>query len=187
MPHTGGAAAGKSEPDSRHLGVKMKIAVLSDIHDNIWNLEQLLPTLKDTSVLIFCGDLCAPFTLEMLASGFPGPVHATFGNNDGDIFLLHRTAARHSNVTLAAPFGEVEVEGQRLAFVHYPQFGEGLAALGHYDAVFIGHSHQPEVRTVGRTLLANPGEVMGRFGEPGYGIYDTAARVFIRHRLENRR
>lgn len=156
----------------------MQIAVLSDIHDNIWNLKRLLPALKGAGMLVFCGDLCAPFTLEMLAQGFPGPVHVTFGNNDGDAFLLGRYASRHANVTLAAPMGEVEVEGQRLAYVHYPQFGEGLAALGRYQAVFCGHSHRAEVRTVGETLLANPGEVMGRLGPASYGIYDTETRTF---------
>jgi len=162
----------------------MRIAVLSDCHDNVWNLQRLLPELGDAGLLVFCGDFCAPFTLDMIAAGFPGPVHVTLGNNDGDVFLLTQIAARHPHVTLAAPFGEVEVEGQRLAFVHYPPFGEGLAALGRYDAVFVGHSHVPEARTVGRTLLANPGEVMGRFGEPGYGIYDTETRTFTARRLE---
>lgn len=156
----------------------MRIAVLSDCHDNIWNLERLLLRLSDVEMLVFCGDLCAPFTLDLLAAGFHGPVHVTFGNNDGDVFLLTQIAARHPNVTLHAPYGTVEAEGQKLAFVHDPLFGEGLAALGRYDAVFCGHSHRPEARMVGRTVLANPGEVMGRFGQPGYGVYETQDRTF---------
>ncbi|MGQ9681925.1 MAG: YfcE family phosphodiesterase [Anaerolineae bacterium] len=156
----------------------MKIAVLSDTHDNIWNLERLLPRLQDAGLLIFCGDLCAPFTLDTLGQGFAGPVHVTLGNNDGDVYLLTRIAARHSHVTLAVPSGEIEADGQRLAFVHEPLFAEGLAALGRYAAVFCGHSHRREVRKIGNTLLANPGEVMGRLGNPGCGIYDTATRAF---------
>ena len=141
----------------------MRIAVLSDSHDNISNLERLLPRLQDAGMLIFCGDLCAPFSLETLARGFSGPVHVTLGNND---------------VSLAVPCGQIEVEGHKVAFVHEPLFAEGLAALGRFDAVFFGHSHQREVRKLGKTLLANPGEVMGRLGQPGCGIYDTAARAF---------
>jgi uncharacterized protein len=154
----------------------MRIAVLSDIHDNIWNLQRLLGGLHNVGMLLCCGDLCAPFTLKMLGEGFPGPIHVTFGNNDGDVFLLTRVADQRADIRLAAPLGEIEVEGQRLAFVHYPQFGEGLAALGRYDAVFYGHDHRAAVRTVGRTLLANPGEVMGRFGAPSYAIYETETR-----------
>ena len=37
----------------------MKIAVLSDIHDNIWKLETLLVGLE-ADVLVFCGNFCAP-------------------------------------------------------------------------------------------------------------------------------
>ncbi|TVR68836.1 MAG: YfcE family phosphodiesterase, partial [Spirochaetaceae bacterium] len=67
----------------------MTIAVLSDIHDNIWNLEKALVQVKDqrAEVLLFLGDFCAPFTLAQIAEGFSGPVHAIFGNNDGDTFL----------------------------------------------------------------------------------------------------
>ncbi|MDD3826348.1 MAG: metallophosphoesterase family protein, partial [Anaerolineae bacterium] len=52
----------------------MKIAVLSDVHDNIWKLEKLLASLE-ADALVFCGDFCAPFTLAQIAEGFGGPVH----------------------------------------------------------------------------------------------------------------
>jgi len=45
----------------------MKIAVLSDIHDNIWKLEEGLKSIEninDVQAMVFCGDLCAPFTLK---------------------------------------------------------------------------------------------------------------------------
>ncbi len=129
-------------------------------------------------MLIHCGDLCAPFSLDMLGAGFAGPLHVTFGNNDGDILLLTRIAAKYPQMTLHAPSGEVEAGGRRLAFVHYPDLGEGLAALGRYDTVFVGHTHKPTQQHIGKTLLANPGEVMGRFGRPTYGIYDTATGEF---------
>lgn len=158
----------------------MQIAILSDIHDHLENLERVLNAVQGMDLLLCLGDLCAPFTLDALAGGFQGPVHVTFGNNDGDIFLLDRIAARHPNVTLAVPMGEVKVDGQNLAFVHYPVFAEGLAALGRYDAVFCGHTHKPELRTAGRTVLANPGEVMGRFGEVSYGVWETGERRFTR-------
>ena len=41
----------------------MIIAVLSDIHDNIWKLEEVLRGLGGAEELIFCGDFCAPFSL----------------------------------------------------------------------------------------------------------------------------
>jgi hypothetical protein len=31
---------------------------------------------------------------------------------------------------------------------------------------------------LGSTLWVNPGEVMGRFGQPGFGLYDTDSGEF---------
>ncbi|MFN2183884.1 MAG: metallophosphoesterase family protein, partial [Anaerolineae bacterium] len=50
----------------------MRVAILSDIHDNIWRLETLLAGLE-ADALIFCGDFCAPFTLAQIGEGFEGP------------------------------------------------------------------------------------------------------------------
>jgi putative phosphoesterase len=157
----------------------MLIAVLSDCHDNIWNLEKVLPKLEKADVVLFCGDFCAPFTLKMLAEGFPRPIHAVFGNNDGDVFLMLTVAKQVGNVTFHKPIAQLELGGKRIAVAHYPELGEALALSGKYDAVFSGHNHQDQVMTVGPTLWGNPGEVMGRFGKPSFGMYDT-----VMHRFE---
>jgi len=62
----------------------VRIAVLSDVHDNIWKLEEVLAQTATADALIFCGDFCAPFTLTPIAEGCHGPVHVVWGNNDGD-------------------------------------------------------------------------------------------------------
>jgi putative phosphoesterase len=151
----------------------MKIAILSDIHDNIWKLETLLAGLE-ADVLIFCGDFCAPFTLAQIAQGFAGPVHVVFGNNDGDQLLLARVAGNFDHVTLHGDFAELELDGRKIAVTHYPQIGEALARGKTYDLVCHGHSHERVVEQVGQTVRVNPGEVMGRFGFSTYALYDTA-------------
>jgi putative phosphoesterase len=157
----------------------MRIAILSDAHDNIWNVEKALLGLKQAETLIFCGDFCAPFTLQMFAAGFSGPIHAMLGNNDGDPLLLSQVAARAGNVTLYTGAGHIEQGGQRLAFTHYPQIGEALARSGLYRAAFSGHTHQQrKAERFGNSLWVNPGEVMGRFGQPSYGFYDTETGQF---------
>jgi len=40
-----------------------------------------------------------------------------------------------------------------------------LASTGKYDAVFCGHTHKPSVEKIGKTLLANLGEVHGSQGK----------------------
>ncbi len=98
----------------------MRIAILSDIHDNIWVLKDLLAGLQ-ADALLFCGDFCAPFTLAQIAEGFGGPVHVVFGNNDGDKLLLSRVASRFSHVTLHGDLAELDLDGRRVAVSHYPQ------------------------------------------------------------------
>jgi len=151
----------------------MLIAVLSDIHDNIWKLEEVMQGLGEVEGLIFCGDFCAPFTLKQIAASFHGPVHIVFGNNDGDKLFLSRVARQAGNVTLHGEFAELELGGRVIAATHYPTIATGLAASDRYDLVCFGHSHRAAEERVGDTLLINPGEVMGRFGRSTYVLYDT--------------
>jgi putative phosphoesterase len=150
----------------------MKIAILSDVHDNIWKLETLLAGLE-ADVLIFCGDFCAPFTLAQIAEGFAGSVHVVFGNNDGDQFLLARVAGKFPHVTLHGDFAELKLDGRHVAVTHYPQIGQALARGGIYDLVCHGHSHERVIEQAGKTVRVNPGEVMGRLGPSTYALYDT--------------
>ena len=158
----------------------MTIAVLSDVHDNIWNLETALQIVqnRDAESLLFLGDFCAPFTLVQLAEGFSGPIHIVFGNNDGDQFLLTSKGGEYSHVSIHGHFGEVNLGGRKMALNHYPDLSERLAESGAYDAVFSGHDHKKYQHAKGSTLWANPGEVMGRFGEPSVGIYETGSGRF---------
>lgn len=57
-------------PKVKYQKRKPKIAVLSDIHDNIWNLEAAKPGLLESDVMICCGDLCSLFIVGMLADGY---------------------------------------------------------------------------------------------------------------------
>jgi len=149
------------------------VAVISDIHDNIWRLADVLDQLQDADALICCGDFCAPFTLKQIAEAFEGPVHAIFGNNDGDQFLLSKVASQFGHVMLHGDFAELEVGGRRVAVIHYPQVGLALAKSGMYDLVCYGHSHEAAVTQEGASVAVNPGEVMGRFGLSTYAVYDT--------------
>ncbi len=155
----------------------MRIAICSDIHDNIWKLEAALPGMNQANALIFCGDFCAPFTLTQLARGFEGPVHAVFGNNDGDQRLLLASAQQAGNVELHGQFAELKIGGLQIAVNHYPEIARGLAVGGGYDVVCCGHDHALHEERVGDTLLLNPGEIMGRFGRSTYLLLDTDTRA----------
>lgn len=162
----------------------MKIAILSDIHDNIWNLEKALPLIQSASceALIFCGDFVAPFIPPYLMS-LNIPVHACFGNNDEDQgMIIEKAQSKIVFWPLAKEFGEVELDGKKIAFCHYPKLGELLAGTGEYAAVFHGHTHDAYTKKVGETILANPGSICGiQGGKPGvtsFGIYNTSTHFY---------
>ena len=155
----------------------MKVAILSDAHDNIWKLGDLLEDVgrSGAGVLLFCGDLCAPFTLKQIGEGFGGPVHVVQGNNDGDVLYLTRIANGLDNVTWHGSFAYLEFDGRKVAINHYPQIARDQALCGQYELVCYGHDHTANVESLGKTLLVNPGEVMGRFGKSTYAVYDTTS------------
>jgi len=158
----------------------MKIAVLSDVHDNIWHLARTLEKLGQIEALLFLGDFCAPFSLKQIADAYRGPIHCVPGNNDGDMFLLMTVAAAAGNVTFYNPVGQLTFGQAKVAITHYPEIAVGLAATGQYQAVFSGHTHVFMTEQVGQTLWLNPGEIMGRFGEPSFVIYDVEGHSFER-------
>ncbi|NLG26613.1 MAG: metallophosphoesterase [Chloroflexi bacterium] len=152
----------------------MRIAILSDIHDHLEELGRVLARVTDCEALLCLGDLCAPFTLKAIAEGFGGAVHVVWGNNDGDKLLLTQVASRVGNVTLHGDFSFLTLGERKIALTHYPVLARALAAGEQYDLVCYGHDHQRTVEWVGRSLLVNPGEVMGRFGMSSHAVYDTA-------------
>jgi predicted phosphodiesterase len=73
-------------------------------------------------------------------------------------------------------------QGQSLAFCHFPSQARDLALSGAHQAVFYGHSHRPAAERLQRSgrevLLANPGDVQGRYGLVSGLLYDSADHSF---------
>jgi len=143
----------------------MKVAMISDIHDNVWNLAAALEKLKDCKVLICCGDLCSPFIVDLMAHGFPNKIHIVFGNNDGDQYRITNNASRYSGrVAIHGEFAELRLGGKRIGVNHYPQIARAIAESGEYDVVCYGHDHNFKVEQLRNTLMINPGALMGYDG-----------------------
>ena len=155
----------------------MKIAVLSDSHDNIWKLEAAMPHLLATDVVIHCGDHCAPFMVKRLGEGLAGiPIHIVWGNNDGDPWRIARAAAAYPNIQLHGETARMEIDGVRIGVNHYPEIARDLARSGSYDLVCFGHDHTAYEGMEDSCLLLNPGELMGMNGISTLAIVDLPAR-----------
>lgn len=164
---------------------QLKIAIISDSHDNIWNLEKALHAIgvAGCDTLLHCGDLVAPFIVAQIAQSFSGPIHFVEGNNDGDGRLQQQVAADFPHVGLHGPYAELEIAGRRIAMIHYPEPARRIAQSGIFDLVCYGHDHLRHCERIGESLLANPGEVMGRYGEPSWATYDCESHRLSFHAI----
>lgn len=162
----------------------MKLAVISDTHDNIQNIEAAITEINksDADILIHCGDLCSPFVIKKLAL-FNGPVHIVFGNNEGDRFTIEKVSLGFSNITLHGDIAFLKMEDADIAFTHGPEFARDLADTGKYSVVFFGHTHRRENLRINDTWLINPGEIIGLEENPGWLSFDTADSSFKYHNL----
>ncbi len=144
----------------------MKIAILSDIHDHVWNLKKALsmPELQQTDAMLFCGDLCAPFIIKLLGQAYTKPIHVVLGNNDGDGAAIIANAGNFSNIHIHGEYFRGEFDGKTIAMNHYPDKAKVLADNGGYDLVCYGHNHTLKQEKVGNSLLINPGTIMGFHG-----------------------
>lgn len=153
----------------------MKIAVISDIHDNLVNLEKVLNfcRAKEIKEIICCGDVASEETLGYLAK-FSGTIHLVFGNMDLDYHRQEVLVEKHPNIILYQGVGEVELAGKKIAFVHEPS--QIKSYLQHVqtraDIIFHGHTHKPWTQVIDGVQVVNPGNVANIFYAPTFALYD---------------
>ena len=152
----------------------MRVAIVSDIHDDIVHLRAALARLGDVDELICLGDLCSPFVMKEIGAGFSKPIHVVFGNNDGDRYRIAEVAAKYPHVRIHGEYVDLDIDGKKFSVNHFDNIGRAIAAGGHYDVVCYGHTHGFRAEKKGRTTVVNPGELFGVLtGESTFAIYDT--------------
>jgi putative phosphoesterase len=152
-------------------------AILSDSHDQVANLRSAVDYCNNANVdvLAHCGDLISPFMLKQLAR-FNGQAHLIYGNNIGDQRLIADRCGRDfPNIKHHGILGKFMVDTYYIAIVHYPDQADDLANQAIYDIVCCGHSHVPMIRKYDKTLLINPGQLLGENDQAGFVIIDFDA------------
>lgn len=153
----------------------MQIAIISDSHDNVINLEKIINWLNKNkiSTLIHVGDLCAPSILkETLGPKYQGKIYMILGNV-GDGLILEKLAESFPNVTYYGKKGEIEIDNKKIVFVHTPEEAEAIVNRDKYDLIIYGHTHQAEIKDLNGNLLMNPGTSGGLYNKATFAIYDT--------------
>lgn len=157
----------------------MKIAILSDIHENFHNLLRALEIGREQGIehILCLGDLINPGIAKTLAT-CGTPVNCIWGNNDGDKVLITRFAlADDSEMVMSdKTYDFVMLDGKKIFMSHYTELARPMAKSGEYDLVCYGHDHQKFYDQEGACHIVNPGELSGHLtGVVSFAIYDTAA------------
>ena len=168
----------------------MKILLLSDIHDNVWALKAILQSQQATEadVLICCGDMCSPFIIDLL-SAFKKSIHIVLGNNDCDVAAMVGKLSKYPQIIIHGEYYRDDLAGKTIAVNHYPDKAQKLAALQSYDIVCYGHDHKIFAGIIGKTLVLNPGAVMGFNAmqlidvESSFMVCNTATGEVLAYRL----
>ncbi len=140
----------------------MKIAIISDTHDNSATIKKIIEYLneEDIKLVLHCGDIASIETINKIKESFKGKVMFVKGNVEKDLDDIPETE-------------EIVLDGKRIAFCHKPELAKQLAESDKYDIVFYGHTHKPWEEKIGKCRLVNPGEAAGQYQKPTFATYDT--------------
>ena len=131
----------------------MKIGIMADSHDNLNAIRRALDVFRSHGVeaIVHAGDVVAPFAAKAVAR-FTGPVHAVFGNNDGERKGLAKV------LDIVAPPRTIALGGRTILVAH--DEAEVARPSPGVHVVVTGHSHEPAI-VPGAPLRINPGETGG--------------------------
>jgi len=128
---------GKHVSASPHL-----VGLISDTHGLI--RPEALDALRDSEIIIHCGDIGDPAVLDALRR--IAPVRAVRGNNDRGAWA--RSLLAHD---------VVEIGSHRIYVVHdLSELPRDPESAG-FTAIVSGHSHKPAIEKRGKVLFINPG------------------------------
>ena len=149
----------------------MRIGVLSDTHDRLPTLKAALSRFIDAGidVLFHPGDVVAPFAAKALAE-FPGTLHITYGNNDGERRGLKQVLPQIQD---GPQF--IELANRRILLHHALDWCRD-DVLAKADVVLVGHTHEARFDQRDGKLIVNPGECCGWVtGRASTAIVDLTA------------
>jgi putative phosphoesterase len=147
------------------------IAIISDIHDNLVNLEKCLKWCAANAVdkLVCCGDVTNSETLEFLAKGFKGEIFIVRGNME---IYQEEEIKNYPNFRYGGRVAIFEIGGKKVGVCHEPFLVKEVFALGRPDIIFYGHTHKPWLEDRDKVALINPGTLGGVFTAATFASWD---------------
>lgn len=142
----------------------MQILLFSDSHGDIHNMVRAINKNSKIDMIIHLGD-CVSDILRIMEMYGNYRYEFVQGNNDWSGGYPQEKI--------------LELEGRRIFITHGHQYNvkydyQRITARGHSinaDAVFFGHTHEPEEFFSEGMLVLNPGSVRGSGNQPGRSTY----------------
>jgi len=145
----------------------MLLGIISDVHDNLRHLDKAITVFNKRKIdlLLHCGDWNSPFTLEMY-SFLKCPIKSVLGNGDPDIQKFEyqlQNKFKDLDLELNERFLDLKVDGKRIAVFH----GNDADLINTviesqlFDVFCHGHDHCPKIEKVKKTLIIDPGSLVG--------------------------
>lgn len=149
----------------------MKIAVLSDSHDNEEALKKVVDLLKKEKIkiILHAGDLCSAFLVSYFSSF---DFYLVQGNNDDSLQELNQALLFYKLRECKIVY-EIEVFEKKICLMHgdnVPLFRQKLSE-NKFDYLVKGHTHFCEDYYHNQTRVLNSG-AMHRSPQNTFGILD---------------
>jgi len=158
----------------------MKVAIISDIHDNILNLDKVLKYVRDHNIerMICCGDFGSEETMAYLSKNFSGLIRAVLGNADEGHLDFEKVEGKYNNVKLSKHVNNFSIDNKQVLVVHEPRHYEKYLANDDLKYIFYGHTHKPWQEVKSGKMVLNPGNVSNYGYSPTFAIWETDSDKF---------
>lgn len=160
----------------------MKLAIISDTHDNLENLKKFLGFAKKEKIeiLIHCGDVTRSETLGEIEKNFEGKIFLALGNAD----LVDQLKKSAKKTQIFDEIGEINVDNLKVGFCHKFDLKKMKEKIFVFDFFFFGHTHWPFIKKEKNCILANPGNLAGLYFKASFALFDTKEKKLALKILE---
>ena len=152
----------------------MIVGVVSDTHNNIKNIENIIKIFNKEKVdlVIHTGDISKAETLRLF-SELSCPMTGVFGNNDRTEKGLKEVCYEYG-FNFQNPPLSLTLENKKIAVFHEPELIDSyIKKFVDVQLIIHGHTHRYREDTLNDIIIFNPGESAGFLkGKNALGIID---------------
>lgn len=153
----------------------MRIGIVSDTHDDQHKVRQAIEIFNAQGLecVLHAGDITGASTISLFGKLSGAQLIAVYGNCDSERLSL-RSAVEAVGGQIHDRVYTGQIDGRAIYMTHVPHGIEQVVHSEKYDLVVYGHTHQKDIRRIGKTLIVNPGAARNWMGTSEVVIVDLA-------------